>query len=173
MAHRRRVRSVGARQPCATARTCAREVSYSPLPRHHAQSAVSVPRARLGLGLLHHRSPRAHQPASNGTSPHLPIHAAAHRRFHHLLRRLQRRREQSRLERVGLGSRRGRAVAASNPSLHKTDSVLPGARLQEMSLRGIERTGRTPVLAASTMVFVYRPPPSATIWAISHDNLIS
>ena len=61
-------------------------------------------------------------PRPDGRSRHLPRAAAVRHRLHHLLGRLQRRREQVRLERAGLGSERRRSLqiaARIQPLLHR------------------------------------------------------
>ena len=73
------------------------------LPRHHAQSARQYP-AGLGCGVRAHAGPRTHQPAAGRSAHRVPALGRMPMGLHHVFRRLQRRCQQSGVERVGLGS---------------------------------------------------------------------
>ena len=114
-------RSADPHQPGPVAGRGSKALPHPRLPRHHAQPSQPVPGAGLGHGFRHHRGPRGDQPAADGRGAHLPPHAPAHQRLYRLLGRLQRRREQDRLERRRLGPRRRcrRGAARVQPLLHR------------------------------------------------------
>ncbi len=106
LADRARLRSAGARPAADAAREDRPALPDPPLPRHHAQPARAVPGARLGPRARADVEPRADQPAAARPDGDLPRARRARHRLHHLLRGLQRRRQQDRLEHPGLGPRR-------------------------------------------------------------------
>ena len=121
VAGRHRLRPAGARQLARAAPGDSGPLSDSPLSRHHAQPPVPVPGARLGSGARADFVARGHQSPAHANGRHLPPAATVHHRLSHLFRRLQRRRQQSRLERAGLGSRCAgdRHPARLRPLLHR------------------------------------------------------
>ncbi len=121
VADRRRLRAADPRQPAGAARERPEAISHPPLSRHHAQPARAVSGARLGRRARAHVAARADQPAPARPGRHLPRADAVHHRLHHLFGRLQRRCEQVRLERAGLGSegRRAGDPAGIQPLLHR------------------------------------------------------
>jgi hypothetical protein len=74
-----------------------------PLPGHYSFPAMPVPGAGLGRGLRCHGSTRMHQSAPGRRGDHLSQNAARHHWFSDVFGRLQRRRQQNRLERTRLG----------------------------------------------------------------------
>ena len=111
----------------------------SHLSRHHPQPAMPVPGSRLGPGLLAHRGARGHQPPARGRGGHLPLLPARLDRLHQLFRGLQRRRQQVRLERPGLGpGRRTWSTCCGNTAGHSS-----ARRSPTNSPRGCWRSRRT------------------------------
>ena len=76
-------------------------VQAPPLSRHHAHDSRRVPGAALGRGLRAHARSRADQPAAARSGGGVPALAGGVARFPDLLRGLQRRPEQDRVERLG------------------------------------------------------------------------
>ena len=89
--------------------------------RHHPQPARAVSRAGLGHRARADVEPRADQPSAARPDRDLPRAGRARHRLHHLLRGLQRRRQQDRLEQSGLGPERGSPgdAAPVQPLLHR------------------------------------------------------
>ena len=128
------------------ARRRARTVSDPPLSRHHphaANASIPVPDWDVAYAVTEGReciNPRPMDEAAIFRTT-----AAAHDRVHHLLRGLQRRREQGRLERprLGPGRQRDRHPARLQPLLHRRTASRclrpwaagPGTQLAGISAR--------------------------------------
>ena len=134
-----------------SARGRAEAVPDPPLSRHHAQPAAPVSGAGLGRRATRSPRPRGDQPAAAWTRPTSSARCMPYAdRLPHLLRRLQRRREQVRLERAGLGpeGRRARDPARVQPLLHRRRATpiasrrAPGAGAELARAAGAERRRR-------------------------------
>ena len=111
---RRGLRAAGAGEPARAEEGRAGEVSDPRLPRHHAQPALPVPGPRLGRRLCADRGPRGDQSPPAGRVGDLPRLRRPDDRLHHVFGGVQRRRQQGRLERPGLGpGRRPRSTSCA------------------------------------------------------------
>ena len=120
---------------------------HPPLSRYHAQpAAASIPVPDWDVAFAVTRRPRSHQPAAARPGAHLPPAAAVHGRLHHLLGRLQRRCEQIRLERAGLGSGRDGSRRCFCASTAATSSATSFGDAFAQGLLALERNWRGPLL---------------------------
>ena len=132
MAGRHRVWPAGAREPAGTApRRFRPAIRFATIPTSRTAASANI---RCPTGTWRTRSRRAarHQPAAAGRGHDLSPVAAIHDRLSHLFRRLQRRRQQGRVERAGLESRRpggstSCASSAATTLATTTPRILPRA----------------------------------------------
>ena len=111
VAQRHRLRPAGPHRSARAAEGLAAKLSDPPVSRHHPSAPCQYPVPDWDLA---HRPRRgaSHQSAARRQSPIFRLFDQ-HRRLSHLLRRLQRRRQQVRLEPPGLGPVGGSALLSS------------------------------------------------------------
>ena len=146
LAGRRRLRAAGPHRACPSCARPSRAVSDPRLSRHHPQPATASTPSPTGTSpIALTEGTRGHQPPAAGPGRDLPRIRRPYDRLHHLFRRLQRRRQQVRLERPGLGPRRrrGRHAPPVQPLLPRPDAT-PTTFAQ--GLLALERNWRGPLL---------------------------